>query len=60
MPLQGFECNGCGANFEDVIPDNLEEKVETKCPQCNSEDVVQSETASEFLELLSEMGSKGG
>jgi putative FmdB family regulatory protein len=60
MPLQGFECNGCGSSFEDIIPDNTEEKVEIKCPQCSSRDVVPSETASEFLELLNEIGGKGG
>lgn len=60
MPMQGFECNKCGVSFEDMIPENPEQEVEIKCPQCGGKDVVQSETASEFLELLNEMGRTGG
>lgn len=60
MPLQGFECKGCGVSFEDQKPESPEQENEIKCPQCGGKDVVQSETASELLELISDMGSTGG
>lgn len=60
MAIQGYECNSCRTNFEDIMPHDNEEAVEIKCPQCSSTDVVQSETASEFLELLQDMGRTGG
>ncbi len=55
MNIQGYECNQCKTSFED-----LESKPEIKCPQCGSADIRQSDTASEFLELLQEMGRTGG
>ena len=55
MSLQGYECNQCKANFEEV-----DSKEEVKCPQCGSSEVVQSDAASEFLELLAEFGRTGG
>ena len=55
MNIQGHKCNQCNTGFEEV-----ESKPEIKCPQCGSNDIRQSEIASEFLELLQEMGRTGG
>ncbi len=54
--LQGYECNQCKHCFEEVEP----RQSEVKCPSCGSADVTASEAASELLELIQEMGSKGG
>ena len=54
--LQGYECRQCQHSFEEVEPCQSE----VKCPACGSADVTASEAASELLELIQEMGSKGG
>jgi len=60
MSIQGFQCQSCRTFFEDWLPDDVGEVVEIKCPQCASTEVVRSDEASEFLELLQEMGRTGG
>jgi DNA-directed RNA polymerase subunit RPC12/RpoP len=60
MKVTGYKCNGCKGGFEDVMSTNPDEKVEVKCPVCGSTDVEQSDTVSEFLELVRDMGSTGG
>ena len=54
--LQGYECNQCQHNFEEVEPCQST----VKCPSCGSADVTASEAASELLELIQEMGRTGG
>ncbi len=58
MELTGYECNQCNHNFEDR--DQCCDEVEIKCPSCGSIDVEQSDAASEFIELVQEMGRTGG
>lgn len=58
--IEGFICNNCRANFEDVVTDNPNEVPEITCPKCGSNDVTQSDAAKEFLELVRDMGSTGG
>jgi len=53
MPMQGFECNERGVSFEDMIPENPEQKIEIKCPQCGGKNVVQSKTAWGTLKVCS-------
>ncbi len=60
MHIQGFECNQCQFNFEAAVPNDSEVTIEIRCPQCDSTDVRQSDAASEFLELIREIGSTGG
>lgn len=60
MHIQGYECNKCRANFEDIASDAPSDVIEIKCHQCGDTDVSQSEAASEFLELIREMGRTGG
>ena len=60
MPIEGFECKMCRANFEDFLPLDPNEPVEIRCPRCGSAEVVQSEAAKEFLELVRDIGSTGG
>jgi len=38
MNIYVFECNSCGAEFEEAIYTPLQ-LMEVKCPFCNSEDV---------------------
>lgn len=60
MPIQGFECQSCRTFFEDWLPDNTADHAEIRCPKCASTEVISSDEASEFLELLQEMGRTGG
>ena len=60
MNLQGYKCNQCGTGFEDLSQDDSNRSGEIKCPQCSSLEVTESESVSEFLELLEEMGRTGG
>ena len=59
MELQGYECNQCKFNFEE-IKSSCKSDYEIKCPYCGSADVSESDTASEYLELLQEYGRTGG
>lgn len=58
MDIQGYECNECGNSFEEVEQADSESKI--KCPSCGSTDTKQSDAASEFLELVRDMGRTGG
>ncbi len=59
MELQGYVCNQCKANFEEIKPSrNLH--YEIKCPYCGSTDVTESDAAAEYLELIREFGRTGG
>lgn len=60
MHMEAFECHKCGANFEDLMADNPGDVVGVACPVCGSADVVPSEAAREFLDLVRDIGSTGG
>lgn len=60
MPIQGFECNKCRANFEDLMPADPNEEIKIECPMCGSTDVKESEAAKELLDLIKDMGRTGG
>ena len=59
MKTMGFKCNACGTGFEEVVPEDPNAPA-IKCPGCGSDDVTESETVLEFLELIQEMGRTGG
>lgn len=59
METQGYQCNACGAGFEDAVPEACS-RPEIKCPRCGSRDIHPSDEMLELLELIEEMGRTGG
>lgn len=58
MDIQGYECKECGNSFEEIERADSESKIQ--CPSCGSTNAEQSDAASEFLELVRDMGRTGG
>ncbi len=40
MPLKEFDCDSCGAEFEDLIGMTADSKEPDKCPECGSKRIL--------------------